>query len=85
MDKWEYLSFHASGGMSRIFSNISPEYFSAAFPAYKVKAEENGVIVIRYKTGETAAFANSVLDYLGSQGWEAYAVHNSVYYFKRKV
>lgn len=86
MDKWEYLICNAFIPTD-VFSNLPVEQFANAFPSQKVTSRHKGVVTIEWKgkSGEEWAFIIAVLDYLGSQGWEAYHIDAGRYNFKRKV
>ena len=86
MDKWEYL-ICAPAFITMIHTNLSVDQFSIAFSSEKVTSPKKGLISIEWKgkSDEVGAFQNTVLDYLGSQGWEAYHVNGNVYHFKRKI
>ena len=73
MDKWQYLDC-TLGLFAIINTSIAIEHFSSAFPSAKVTSSRKGIISIEWKgkSNEVAQFNLSVLEYLGSQGWEAF-------------
>ena len=86
MDKWQYLTLEGTS-LIIIETNLPMAEFTAAFPNDRVNSQRKGEITIAYKgnLADIIAFKMSVLDYLGSQGWEAYAIYEKMYYFRRKV
>lgn len=90
MDKWEYLKidlYGGSGGEGKITLNPRKNLDLAAFlkkwPKVTLR-EEKYETYLAYE-GFDPALTASFLDTLGENGWEAYAVEGSSYYFKRRI
>ena len=97
MPRWEYLQirFVVSGGFSSKFhvginmaNKVSLQWISQQYP--QVKIEQKGIATI-LDLGNHVEIHDALLDYLGSEGWEAYAVAQSwrdnlsstIHYLKR--
>jgi len=94
MDKWEFLEFLCDWPNRRIEfrTNIPAEQFSNQIPGCNVhiKNSYQGRVELGLKDASFLnIFINNVLEFLGNQGWEAYAYSSNVkdyyqYAFKRK-
>jgi len=90
MDKWEYLKvifYGGSGSEGKITvipaANVDLAGFMQRWTKVTLR-EEKFETYLGYP-GFDPNVAMEFLDYLGQNGWEAYAVEGSSYYFKRKI
>ncbi len=88
MNKWSYLKARIAWGETFFLvecDQIDSNLLSAIFSGRKIEKVKRGINVTVNNLTESIAFEIQVLDYLGSQGWEAYAHDESTYYFKRQT
>lgn len=87
MAKLEYLDFtHNLAGMvllrCRTFDFTS---LSKAFPGMMIKERRKGEYELSLDALPDASFSNAFINYLGSQGWDAYSATDSSTYLKREI
>ena len=74
-------------GTITILTTIPVSIFADAFPGDKVTSRAAGTIIIEFKDKaypDNSAYCR-FLNWLGEQGWEAFAVSQGMYYFKRRI
>ena len=88
MDKWEYLCCGFTSNSWSLHTNYTIEYFSALPDSMEIRIIGKGKLGITWKDNKHHSpeeFANTIYDFLGSLGWEAYRGDSYYYYFKRKI
>lgn len=87
MPKLEYLDFvHNLPGMvvmscrSFDFNNLSK-----AFPGLLIKEKQKGEYELWVDGLPDATFRNAFINYLGAQGWDAYAATDSRIFLKHEI
>jgi len=85
MTTWEYCDLLSGGGRIRLSpaNKFDEKDLAKIFPNGKVKRSKDNEILIEPKIDDGRS-RELILDYLGSNGWEAYAYYTSVYFLKRQ-